>query len=149
MEIILLGKVDNLGELGDKVDVRPGYARNYLIPTGKAKFATAKNIAEFEALRSELELKAQEQLKASQSRAEKLSGLEVKIIAKVGGEGKLFGSVGTADITDAIAALGMEVEKSEVRLPQGPLRQTGEHAVELHLHADVNVEIKVIIEGEE
>ena len=149
MEIILLEKIDNLGELGDRVSVRPGYARNYLIPQQKAKFATPENIAEFEARRAELEEAAVETLAAAQARCEQLDGLEVTITAKAGSEGKLFGSVGTADIAQAVLAAGAEVEKREVRLPAGPIRQSGEYDIELHLHTDVNATIKVVIVAEE
>jgi len=149
MEVILLEKIDNLGGLGDKVRVRPGYARNYLLPQGKAKFATAENIAEFEARRAELERAAAEALTAAETRRESLAGMVIELKAKAGGEGKLFGSIGASDIADAVTARGVEVEKREVRLPEGPLRQVGEYEIELHLHADVNAEIRVIVIGEE
>ncbi|TVP84197.1 MAG: 50S ribosomal protein L9 [Thioalkalivibrio sp.] len=149
MEVILLEKIDNLGALGDKVRVRPGYARNYLLPQGKAKFATAENIAEFEARRAELERAAAEALAAAEARRASLEGMVIEMKAKSGGEGKLFGSIGAGDIADAITARGVEVEKREVRLPEGPLRQTGEYEIEVHLHADVNAEIRIIVTGEE
>lgn len=149
MEVILLEKIDNLGGLGDKVRVRPGYARNYLLPQGKAKFATAENIAEFEARRAELERAAAEALAAAETRRESLDGMVIEMKAKSGSEGKLFGSIGASDIADAVTARGVEVEKREVRLPEGPLRQVGEYAIELHLHAEVNAEIRVIVIGEE
>ena len=149
MEVILLQKVDNLGGLGDKVNVRAGYGRNYLIPQGLAKPATPENVAEFEARRAELEKVAAETLAAAQARKEKLEGLEVTINSKSGGEGKLFGSVGTVDIAEAVTAMGHELERREVRLPEGPIRTAGEHEVELHLHTDVNATIKVVIIGEE
>ena len=149
MEVILLEKIDNLGGLGDKVRVRPGYARNYLLPQGKAKFATAENIAEFEARRAELERAAAEALAAAETRRESLAGMVIELKAKAGGEGKLFGSIGASDIANAVTARGVEVEKREVRLPEGPLRQVGEYEIELHLHADVNAEIRVIVIGEE
>lgn len=149
MEVILLQKVDNLGGLGDKVKVRAGYGRNYLLPQGLAKPATPENVAEFEARRAELEKAAAETLAAAVARKEKLEALEVTITSKAGGEGKLFGSVGTVDIADAVTAMGHELERREVRLPEGPIRTAGEHEVELHLHADVNATIKVIIVGEE
>ncbi|AGA34894.1 LSU ribosomal protein L9p [Thioalkalivibrio nitratireducens DSM 14787] len=149
MEVILLEKVDNLGGLGDKVRVRPGYARNYLLPRGKAKFATPENIAEFEARRAELERAAAEALAAAEARRESLDGMVVEITAKAGGEGKLFGSIGAADIADAVTARGIEVEKREVRLPEGPLRQAGEYELEVHLYTDVNAQIRVIVIGEE
>ena len=149
MEVILLEKVDNLGALGDKVRVRPGYARNYLLPQGKAKFATPENIAEFEARRAELERAAAEALAAAEVRRQSLEGMVVEITAKAGGEGKLFGSIGAADIADAVTTRGIEIERREVRLPEGPLRQVGEHEIELHLHADVNASIRVVVIGEE
>ncbi|OOG25378.1 50S ribosomal protein L9 [Thioalkalivibrio denitrificans] len=150
MEVILLEKVDNLGDLGDKVRVRSGYARNFLVPQGKAKFATPENIAEFEARRAELEKAAAEALAAAEARREKLDALEpVTIAAKSGGEGKLFGSVGTHDIADAVTAAGVAVEKREVRMPQGPIRQTGEYDIELHLYTDVNATVKVVVVEEQ
>ncbi|MBS0003162.1 MAG: 50S ribosomal protein L9, partial [Thioalkalivibrio sp.] len=142
MEVILLEKIDNLGALGDKVRVRPGYARNYLLPQGKAKFATSENIAEFEARRAELERAAAEALAAAEARRASLEGMVIEMKAKAGSEGKLFGSIGAGDIADAVTARGVEVEKREVRLPEGPLRQTGEYEIELHLHAGVNAEIR-------
>lgn len=149
MEVILLQKIENLGNLGDKVRVRNGYARNYLVPYGKARFATAENIAAFEVRRAELERSAAESLAIAQARAEKLADLRVTIPAKVGTEGKLFGSVGGGDIADAICAAGIEVEKREVRLPEGPIHQVGEYAVDLHLHADVNTTVTVVVAAEE
>ena len=149
MEVILLEKIDNLGGLGDKVRVRPGYARNYLLPKGKAKFATAENIAEFEARRAELERAAAEAMAAAEARRDSLSGMVIEIRAKAGSEGKLFGSIGAGDIADAVTARGIEVEKREVRLPEGPLRQAGEYEIEVHLHADVNADIRIIVIGEE
>lgn len=149
MDIILLEKVENLGNLGDKATVKPGYARNYLIPQGKAKYATAENIAEFEARRVELEMAAADALIAARARKEKLQDLELSVTAKAGGEGKLFGSVGAADIAAAVTAAGVEVQKREVRLPEGPLRQTGEYEIELHLHTEVDATVKFIILPEE
>jgi large subunit ribosomal protein L9 len=149
MEIILLEKVDNVGGIGDKVRVKSGYARNYLIPQGKATLATPANIAKFEARRAELEAKAVAELTAAQARAKKLEGVVLKITMPAGAEGKLFGSVGTVDIAEALAEHGVMVERSEVRLPEGPLRVAGEHEIELHLHTDVNVELRVLIEAEE
>ena len=149
MEVILLEKVENLGNLGDKVAVRSGYARNYLVPQGKAKFATPENMAEFEARRAELEKIAAETLAAAEARREKLDGLEVTITMKAGNEGKLFGSVGTADIAEAVASAGVEIEKREVRMPEGALREAGEFDIDVHLHSDVNATIKLIIVGEE
>jgi len=149
MEIILLQKVDNVGGIGDKVRVKSGYARNYLIPQGKATLATPANLAKFEARRAELEAKAAAELAAAQARAKKLEGLVLKISMQAGAEGKLFGSVGTVDIAEEIGKRGIEVERSEVRLSDGPLRVAGDHIVQLHLHADVDVELKVVIEAEE
>jgi large subunit ribosomal protein L9 len=149
MEVILLEKIDSLGGLGDKVRVRPGYARNYLLPQGKAKFATPENIAEFEARRAELERAAAEALAAAETRRESLTGMVIEMTAKAGGEGKLFGSIGASDIADAVTARGVEVEKREVRLPEGPLRQAGEYEIQLHLHADVDADIRIIVIGEE
>ena len=145
MDIILLEKVANVGDLGDKVSVRAGYARNYLIPQGKAKYATPENIAEFEAHREELQRVAAELLAKAENRRARLEGIEVSIAAKAGSEGKLFGSVGSDDIAKAISVAGVEVEKREVRLPSGPLRQTGEYEIELHLHTDVNATVKLIV----
>ena len=149
MEIILLQKVDNVGGIGDLVRVKSGYARNYLIPQGKATLATPENKAKFELRRAELEAKAAAELGAAQARAKKLEGLVLKIEMQAGAEGKLFGSVGTVDISEAIAKHGVEVERSEIRLPDGPLRSVGDHQVVLHLHTDVNVEIKIVIEAAE
>ncbi len=149
MEIILLEKVENLGNLGDKATVRPGYARNYLIPQGKAKYATPENIAEFEARRAELEMAAADALIAARARQEKLEGLEITVTAKAGGEGKLFGSVGAADIAEAVTAAGVEVQKREIRLPEGPLLQTGEYEIGLHLHSEVNATVKLTVLPEE
>ena len=149
MEIILLEKIENVGVIGDQVNVKPGFARNYLIPHGKATLATPENIAIFEARRTDLEAKAQGEISAAQGRAAKLEGQVLTVKANAGPEGKLFGSVGTIDIAAAYEALGFEVERSEIRLPDGPLRVVGEHLVELHLHSDVGVQIKVVIEADE
>jgi large subunit ribosomal protein L9 len=149
MEIILLQKVDNVGGIGDLVRVKSGYARNYLIPQGKATLATAENKAKFEARRAELEAKAAAELAEAQARAKKLEGLSIKMEMQAGAEGKLFGSVGTVDIAEAIGKQGIEVERSEIRLLEGPLRSVGEHRVALHLHTDVNVEVTVVIEAAE
>ncbi len=150
MEVILLEKVENLGGLGDQVKVKPGYGRNYLIPSGKAAPATPENVAKFEERRAELERIAQEKLAAAEKRREALDGKSVTIKAKSGTEGKLFGSVGTLEIAEAAAvAAGVEVEKSEVRLPMGTIRLVGEYEIELHLHTDVSAKLRVIVEGEE
>ena len=149
MEVILLKKVDNLGDLGDKVNVKAGYGRNYLIPTGHAVAATAGNLEEFEARRAELEKQASAALVAAEARKKTLEGLTVSVARKAGDEGRLFGSVGTADIAQAIADAGHAVEKHEVRLPHGAFRATGEYEVELHLHSDVDATIKVDVVSEE
>jgi len=149
MEIILLSKVGNLGVLGDKVNVRSGYARNYLIPQGKAKFATPDNIAEFEALRAGLEAEALDILAVAEERKSKLDGATVIIPAKVIDEGKLFGSVSNTDVLEALTAAGHQVEKREIRMPDGAFRHTGEYKVELHFHTDVNATVTVSIAPEE
>ena len=149
MEVILLQKVENLGNLGDKVKVRAGYGRNFLIPHGKAKPATTANIVEFEKTRAELEKQAAEMLGVAQQRKTELEGKVITINAKAGQEGKLFGSVGTVDIAEAVTASGIKLERKEVRMPQGPIRVAGEHKVEIHLHSDVNVFITVNVVAEE
>jgi large subunit ribosomal protein L9 len=149
MELILLQKVANLGNIGDRVKVKSGYGRNFLLPKGKATLATAENVARFGARRAELERVANEELYRAQQRAAAIKDFKLNIIAKAGSEGKLFGSVGTADIAEAATAAGHAVARSEVRLPGGPLRAVGEHVVQLHLHADVEVELPVIIVAEE
>ena len=137
MEIILLQKVANLGNIGDRVKVKSGYGRNFLLPQGKATLATADNIAKFEARRAEFEKTAREELSGAQARAAKLEGFKLTLTAKAGSEGKLFGSIGTSDIAEALNKAGHEIERSEVRLPHGPIRQAGEHVVQLHLHTDL------------
>ena len=149
MEVILLQKVANLGNIGDRVKVRSGYGRNYLLPQGKATLATPANVAKFEARRAELEKLAREQLASAEERAAALKDYHLTITAKAGTEGKLFGSVGTADIAEALTRASFKVQRSEVRLPHGPLRTVGEHQVSLHLHADVDVPITVTIVAEE
>lgn len=149
MEVILLQKVAKLGNIGDRVKVKSGYGRNYLLPSGKATLATPEHIAAFEERRVELEAKAAGELTGAQARATLLEGFTLTITAKAGNEGKLFGSIGTADIAAACQAAGHEVERSEVRLPGGPLRMVGEHPVTLHLHADVDVPLPVTIVAEE
>jgi large subunit ribosomal protein L9 len=148
MEVILLEKIENLGVMGDKVNVKPGYGRNYLIPKGKAAPANEANIAAFEARRAELEKAAAESLAAAEARRDQLVDLNVVITAKAGDEGKLFGSIGTHDIADAINASGVTVERHEVRLPEGAFRQVGEYDVQLHLHTDVNTTIRLTIAAE-
>jgi large subunit ribosomal protein L9 len=148
MEIILLEKIANLGAMGEKVNVKPGYGRNYLIPQGKAAPATAANIAEYEARSAELEKAAAEALAAAMARRDALLDKVITITSKAGDEGKLFGSIGTADIAEALAEQSVVVERNEVRLPDGAFRTLGEHEVQLQLHTDVNVTIKLLIEAE-
>ncbi len=148
MQVILLEKVDNLGGLGDKVKVRSGYGRNFLIPKGKATAATPANIARFEERRAELEKSAADALAAANARQAGLEGLSVTVAAKAGEEGKLFGSIGRGDIAHAVTAAGLPVERHEVRLPEGPFRALGTFDVLLHLHSDVNATIKLIIVAE-
>ena len=148
MEVILLEKVGKLGGLGDRVTVKGGYARNFLLPQGRAVLANESNVAEFETRRAELEKAAKEQLDAATARAEGLNQKVVAITAKAGDEGKLFGSVGTRDISEAAEAAGLTLDKSEVRLPEGPLRITGEHEVQCQVHAEVFASITVVITGE-
>ncbi len=148
MEIILLEKIANLGTLGDRVKVKPGYARNFLIPRGKATEATAANLARFEARRAELERIAAESLAKARARAEQLVELIVTLSVKTGSEGRLFGSVGPADIANAVSAAGIELQKQEVRLPTGSIRQIGEYDVDLHLHGEVRTQIRVNVIAE-
>ena len=148
MQLILLQKVTNLGNLGDKVNVKPGYGRNFLVPQGKAVPATATNLAEFEAKRAEYEAKAKSQLDGAEGRKAKLEDVSVTIHANASTEGKLYGSVTPRDIAEALTKHGHPVEKSEVIMGEGPLRRTGEYDILLHLHADVEVTVKVVIEGE-
>ncbi len=147
MEVILLDKIAHLGGLGDKVKVRNGFARNFLLPQKKAVLANKENLAKFEAQRAELEAKIAAELKVAQDRAEKIAELGSKftISALAGDEGKLFGSIGTRDIAEAANAAGVELHKSEVRLPEGVLRSVGEYAISLQLHPDVKVEVTVEI----
>jgi large subunit ribosomal protein L9 len=146
MDVILLEKVGGLGNLGDKVKVKGGFGRNFLIPYGKAVSATPANVAHFEARRAELEASASERLAAAQARAEKLTGLKVTIRGNSGDEGKLFGSVGTRDIAEAVtSAAGIEVGKSEVRMPNGVIRNIGDFEVDVQLHSDVTVTIAVSV----
>lgn len=145
MDIILLEKVGGLGNLGDKVRVKGGFGRNFLIPYGKAVSATSGNVARFEAKRAELEKGAMERLAAAQARADKLSGLKVTIAANAGDEGKLFGSIGTRDVADAITATGNEVGKSEVRMPNGVIRAIGDFEIDVQLHSDVTATVTVSV----
>ena len=149
MDVILLTKVANLGTIGDRVKVKSGYGRNFLLPKGKATLATPENVKKFEARRAELEKIAREQLKDAESRAEAFKDYKLQITAKAGTEGKLFGSIGTADIAEACTAAGHKVARAEVRLPNGPLRMVGEHVVALHLHTDIDVQLPVVITAEE
>jgi large subunit ribosomal protein L9 len=148
MQVILLEKVVNLGNLGDVVKVKDGYARNFLIPNKKARRATQNAIAEFEVRRAELEKVAAERLAASQAQGEKLNGLTVQIAQKAGVDGRLFGSVTNADIAEALSKQGFPVEKAQVRLPQGPLKVVGDHPVSVALHTDVVVDVTVSVLGE-
>jgi len=143
MEVILLQHVNNLGNLGDKVKVKPGYARNYLLPTGKATEANEANLAKFEARRAELEKSANEALANAKSRIAKLEGTIVTILANTAGEGRLFGSVGPAEIADAVTATGAELSKREVQMAEGPIRQTGEYDISIRLHSQVEVTLRV------
>lgn len=149
MEVILLQKVANLGNIGDRVKVKSGFGRNYLLPHGKATLATPDNVARFEARRVELERLAREHLSSAEERAAAMKDFKLIIPAKAGTEGKLFGSIGTSDIAEACIQAGFKVERSEVRLPNGPLRTLGDHSVMLHLHADIDVPLAVSIVAEE
>lgn len=150
MEVILLENIENLGSVGDKVSVKAGFARNYLVPHGKAKLATAENLAEFEAQRAELELAAAEALAEAEQRKAQIEAMDtIEISARVGSEGKLFGSIGVGDICDAAEAMGVTIEKREIRMPEGALRTTGEHVIDIHLYTDVDTQITVNIVGEE
>lgn len=148
MQVILMDKVVNLGNLGDVVRVKDGYARNFLIPQRMARRATAAAIAEFEAKRAELEKVAAEKLAAAQAQGEKLSGLTVQVLQKSGVDGRLFGSVTNFDIAEALVKQGFAVEKAQVRLPQGPLKIVGDHSVSVALHSDVVVDVTVAVLGE-
>jgi len=147
MQIILLEKIQNLGVLGDTVDVKPGYARNFLIPGGKAVAANEVNMAEFETRRAELERQQAEVVNAAKSRAAKLEDLRIVVAHRAGEEGKLFGSVGPVDVAEAVTATGTEIDRSEVRIPES-IRQVGEYTVEIHLHADVVVPITLEVQAE-
>ena len=149
MDVILLQKVANLGNIGDRVKVKSGYGRNFLLPKGKATLATQENVAKFESSRAEIEKAAKVELDAAQARAKKLEGFTLTLTAKAGGEGKLFGSIGTTDIAEGVRKAGHEIERSEVRLPNGPIRQAGEHTVQVHLHTDLTIDLPVVIIGEE
>lgn len=149
MNVILLENVENLGRIGDLVKVKPGYGRNYLLPQGKAALATPENMKEIEARRAELEKAAAEELAAAKARAGTIEGMELVIQANAGPEGKLFGSVGPIDIAEAFEKVQLEVERSEVRMAEGPIQELGEFAVGVHLHPDVDIEITVrVVEAE-
>jgi len=148
MQVILLERIKGLGALGTKVDVKPGYGRNFLIPQGKALPATVKNLAEFEVRRVELERQEAEVLAVATARAEKLAAITVTVVSKAGDEGKLFGSVGNRDIADAVVAAGVELDRSEVRLPEGPLRHVGEFDIAVQLHSEVMASVKVVVSAE-
>ena len=149
MNVILLESVENLGGIGDLVKVKPGYGRNYLLPQGKAALATPENMKAIEARRTELEKAAAEELAKAKERAKAFQDLEVVIHANAGAEGKLFGSVGPIDIVEALAAVQVEIERAEVRMPEGPVQELGEYPIGVHLHSDVDVEVLVKVVGEE
>jgi len=149
MEVILMEKVANLGELGDVVRVKDGFARNFLIPHGKAKRATEANRKEFESKRAELEKAQAEQLAAAKSRGEKLEGLTLQITQKAGPDGRLFGSVTNYDIVEALKKQGHDVDRSNIRMPQGPLKQVGDFPIQVGLHTDVTVTVTVSVLGEQ
>jgi large subunit ribosomal protein L9 len=149
MDVILLTKVANLGNIGDRVKVKSGYGRNFLLPKGKATLATPDNVKRFEARRADLEKVAKDQFKDAESRAAAFKDFKLEITAKAGTEGKLFGSIGTSDIAEACTKAGHKLARAEVRLPTGPLRTVGEHAVALHLHTDIDVQLQVVITAEE
>jgi len=149
MDVILLQKVANLGAIGDRVNVKSGYGRNFLLPKGKATLATPANVARFEARRADLEKAATDELGSAEARAAALKEFTLKIAAKAGNEGKLFGSIGTSDIAEACTAQGHKIARSEVRLPTGPIRMVGDHQVTLHLHTDVDVQLQVSVVAEE
>ena len=149
MDVILLTKVANLGTIGDRVKVKSGYGRNFLLPKGKATLATPDNVKKFEARRAELEKIAREQFQDAESRAAAFKEFKLQITAKAGTEGKLFGSIGTADIAEAATNAGHKVARAEVRLPTGPLRTVGEHTITLHLHTDIDVQLPVVITAED
>ena len=149
MNVILLDNVENLGNIGDLVKVKPGYGRNFLLPQGKAALATPENIKQIEVRRAELEKAAAEDLKKAQARAEVINGMELVVKANAGPEGKLFGSVGPLDIAEAFAGVQVDVERAEIRMPDGPIQELGEFAIGVHLHPDVNADITVrVVESE-
>ncbi len=149
MNVILLENVENLGSIGDLVKVKPGYGRNYLLPQGKAALATPENMKEIEARRAELEKAAAEELATARARANTINGLELVVPANAGSEGKLFGSVGPVDIAAAFEKIQVEVERSEVRMPEGPIHEVGEYTIGVHLHPEVDAEVMVRVVAEE
>ena len=149
MDVILLTKVANLGTIGDRVKVKSGYGRNFLLPKGKATLATPENVKKFEARRAELEKVARDQFQDAESRAAAFKEFKLQITAKAGTEGKLFGSIGTADIAEACTKAGHKLARAEVRLPTGPLRTVGDHTITLHLHTDIDVQLPVVITAED
>ncbi len=149
MKVILLDRVENLGAIGDLVSVKSGFGRNYLIPSGKAALATAENIKELEKKRAALEQKSADELAAAESRSELIDGMKLIISANVESEGRLYGSVGPVDIVDAFDKVGVTVERSEIRMPDGPIREIGEFEITLHLHTDVDINVSVNIVPEE
>ncbi|RKR06625.1 LSU ribosomal protein L9P [Kushneria sinocarnis] len=148
MEVILLDKLGKLGTLGDRVKVKPGYGRNYLVPYGLAVPATKENVAAFDERRAELEREAQVRYAEAERRAEQLNEIELSLVARAGDEGKLFGSIGPRDLADAIAQAGIDVARSEVRMPDGPIRQTGEYDIDLQLHSDVMASVRIVVVAE-
>jgi large subunit ribosomal protein L9 len=149
MNVILLDNIENLGKIGDLVSVKAGYGRNFLLPKGKAALATKTNMEEFESKRAGLEKAAAEELASAKARAELVQGMELVIPANAGSEGKLFGSIGPIDIAEAFSKVGVEVERSEIRLPDGPLHEVGDFNVGLHLHPEINVDVTVKVVAEE
>lgn len=147
MDIILLENIDHVGKFGERVTVKPGYARNYLFPQGKATAATPENIARFEARRAELATKAADQIEQARIRAEEIQDQVITIQVNAGPEGKLFGSVGAIDIVNALEERGLRAERSEVRLPDGPIRVVGEYTIDLHFHADIDAQFTVVVDG--
>lgn len=149
MNVILLDNVENLGAIGDLVKVKPGYGRNFLLPSGKAALATKANVAQFESRRADLEKAAAADLTAAHARADLIDGMDLVIPANVGSEGKLFGSVGPIDIADAFEKVGVEIARAEVRLPDGPIHEVGEFTVGVHLHPQINVDVTVKVVSDE
>ena len=149
MKVILLDRVENLGAIGDLVSVKSGYGRNHLIPNGKAALATAKNIKELEKKKEELERRAAEQLEAAKSRGDLIKGMSLTVSANVESEGKLYGSVGPVDIVEAFEKVGVSVERSEIRMPAGPIREDGESEISLHFHSDVDIPVTLNVVSED